>query len=63
MYGLFHCFDHERGAKYAPKEGIVMFKDLFDFAKKRSLKESVGFFIVHGGIAFSVITLLKVAGV
>jgi len=40
-----------------------MFNDLFDFAKKRSLKESVGFFIVHGGIAFSVVTLIKFAGV
>lgn len=40
-----------------------MFNDLFDFSKKRSLKESVGFFIVHGGIAFSVVTLMKLAGV
>lgn len=39
-----------------------MFSDLFDFGKKRSLKESIGFFLFHGGIAFTAITLLKVFG-
>jgi len=37
-----------------------MFKDLFDFAKKRTLKESIGFFIIHGGIATAVVTLIKI---
>ena len=36
-----------------------MFDDLFDFAKKRTLKQSIGFFIVHGTIAFSVVTALQ----
>lgn len=36
-----------------------MFDDLFDFAKKRTLKQSVGFFIFHGGIAFAVVTMLE----
>ncbi len=40
-----------------------MFNDLFDFSKKRSLKESVGFFIFHGGIAFSIMMTLKALGV
>ncbi len=40
-----------------------MFNDLFDFGKKRSLKESLGFFIFHGGIAFGVMAMLKVLGV
>ena len=37
-----------------------MFADLFDFAKKRTLKESVGFFIFHGTLATAVIALVKV---
>ncbi len=39
-----------------------MFNDLFDFGKKRSLKQSVGFFLFHGGIAVTIMTLLKVVG-
>jgi len=37
-----------------------MFDDLFNFAKKRTLKQSLGFFIFHGGLALGTITLLKV---
>jgi len=37
-----------------------MFNDLFDFGKKRTLKQSIGFFIVHGTIALSVVTALQV---
>ncbi len=33
-----------------------MFDDLFDFAKKRTIKQSVGFFMFHGGIALAVVT-------
>ena len=32
-----------------------MFDDLFDFSKKRNLKQSIGFFIFHGGIALGVV--------
>ena len=40
---------------------FVMFDDLFDFGKKRTLKQSVGFFLFHGGLAVGVMTLLSVA--
>lgn len=36
-----------------------MFADLFDFAKKRTLKESIGFFIFHGTLATAVVTVIK----
>jgi len=36
-----------------------MFNDLFDFSKKRTLKESIGFFIFHGGVATCVVTFAK----
>ena len=36
-----------------------MFTDLLNFSKKRTLKESIGFFIIHGSIALSVVTLLE----
>ena len=36
-----------------------MFDDLFDFAKKRTLKQSIGFFLFHGGIVFTVVTVLE----
>lgn len=36
-----------------------MFDDLLDFSKKRTLKQSIGFFIVHGGVAFALITAIK----
>lgn len=36
-----------------------MFDDLFDFAKKRTLKESVGFFIFHGALASAVLMVLR----
>ena len=39
-----------------------MFDDLFDFAKKRTLRQSVGFFIVHGTIALAVVTAFQVLG-
>ena len=39
-----------------------MFEDLFDFGKKRTLKQSVGFFIFHGGILMGFMAVLKVLG-
>lgn len=39
-----------------------MFDDLFDFAKKRTLKQSVGFFLFHGGMIVGFMSLLKVLG-
>lgn len=35
-----------------------MFKNLFDFGKVRSLKESIGFFIFHCGIALGVLGII-----
>ena len=40
-----------------------MFDDLFDFAKKRTLKQSVGFFIFHGTLVLSVMAGLSMFGV
>lgn len=40
-----------------------MFDDLFDFAKKRSLKQSIGFFIFHSGLVLAVMTVLSAMGI
>lgn len=40
-----------------------MFNDLFDFAKKRTLKESVGFFIFHSSLVMAVMIVLSAMGV
>ncbi len=40
-----------------------MFKDLFDFGKKRTLKESVGFFIFHSGLALGAMFVLDLLGI
>lgn len=39
-----------------------MFDDLFDFGKKRTLRQSIGFFIFHGGLMLGVLGLLSVLG-
>lgn len=39
-----------------------MFEDLFDFGKKRTLKESVGFFIFHSILVMGVMAGFKVFG-
>ena len=39
-----------------------MFDDLFDFGKKRSLKQSVGFFIFYAGIFVGLSGVMKLAG-
>ncbi len=43
-------------------ESRTMFDDLFDFAKKRTLKQSIGFFLFHGGLIVGLMSLLKVLG-
>lgn len=40
----------------------VMFDDLFDFAKKRTLKQSVGFYIFYMTVFLGVTGLLKLIG-
>ncbi len=36
-----------------------MFDDLFNFSKKRSIKQSVGFFIFHGTMIVAVMQVIK----
>ena len=40
-----------------------MFDDLFDFSKRRTLKQSVGFFIFHSGLVLTVMAVLSMMGV
>ena len=42
--------------------GAAMFNDLFNFGKKRTLKESVGFFIFHSGIMLLMMAVVSVLG-
>ncbi len=39
-----------------------MFDDLFDFAKKRTLKQSVGFFIFHSALVLTFMAVLNMMG-
>jgi hypothetical protein len=39
-----------------------MFNDLFDFAKQRTLKESVGFYLFYAGLFVGVTGLLSLFG-
>ncbi|MGQ0528154.1 MAG: hypothetical protein ACT4OY_09045 [Alphaproteobacteria bacterium] len=40
-----------------------MFKDLFDFSKTRTLKESVGFFIFHSTLVLGFMAVLNAFGI
>lgn len=40
-----------------------MLKDMFDFGKKRTLKESFGFFFFHSTLVLGVIALMRSLGV
>lgn len=40
-----------------------MFDDLFDFGKKRTLKQSIGFFIFYASVAVLLNEFLRLAGV
>lgn len=42
---------------------MAMFDDLFDFSKKRTLKQSVGFFLFHSTLVLGVMTGLNLLGV
>ncbi len=39
-----------------------MFDDLFDFGKKRTIKQSIGFFMFHSTLALGVMALLNMMG-
>ncbi|MEZ5815185.1 MAG: hypothetical protein R3E13_10790 [Alphaproteobacteria bacterium] len=39
-----------------------MFDDLFDFGKKRTLKQSIGFFIFHSALVLGVMAGLTLMG-
>lgn len=40
-----------------------MFEDLFNFGKKRTLKQSVGFFIFHSALALGFMAALNLFGI
>ncbi len=40
-----------------------MLKDMFDFAKKRTLKESFGFFIFHSTLILAVMAVVRTLGI
>lgn len=40
----------------------MMFKDMFNFGKTRTLKESIGFFIFHTTLVVTVMAALKLSG-
>ncbi len=40
-----------------------MFDDLFDFAKKRTLRQSVGFFVFHSALVLGALALMNAMGV
>lgn len=40
-----------------------MFRDLFDFSKTRTLKESIVFFVFHSGIVMVVFGVLSLMGI
>lgn len=39
-----------------------MFKDLFNFGKVRTLKESIGFYLFYAGVFIALTTLADVVG-
>jgi len=39
-----------------------MFNDVFDFGKKRNLKEATIFFVFHGTLVVAAMTILKIFG-
>lgn len=41
----------------------AMFDDLFDFSKKRTLKQSLGFFVFHSALILVVFAAMSVAGI
>ena len=47
----------------ARDRAVIMFDDLFDFGKKRTLKQSIGFFIFHGTLALGVMAGLSAFGI
>ena len=40
-----------------------MFDDLFDFSKKRTTKQSFGFFLFHSGVLLAVLAVMSALGV
>ncbi|MCC7305707.1 MAG: hypothetical protein IT558_05550 [Alphaproteobacteria bacterium] len=41
----------------------TMFDDLFNFGKKRTLTESIGFFMFHSGVILVVFGVLSALGI
>lgn len=42
---------------------VVMFTNLFDFSKPKTLKESIGFYIFYAGVFAGISLLLTLMGV
>lgn len=42
-------------------QGAYMFDDLFNFGKKRTLKQSIGFFLFHSTVIMAVMALVRMA--
>lgn len=40
-----------------------MFDDLFDFGKKRNLKQSIGFFIFHTVLILAAMKMISILGI
>lgn len=40
-----------------------MFDDLFNFGKKRTLTESVGFFMFHSGVILVIMGMMSLLGI
>lgn len=40
-----------------------MFKDLFNFGKKRTLRESFGFFMFHSALLLAALSVLRSLGI
>ena len=49
--------------KFKKMSSTIMFDDLFDFGKKRTLKQSIGFFTFYSGLILAVYALMSAMGI
>ena len=56
-------YEHAEPVSRGQSRDKAMFNDLFDFSKKRTLKQSVGFFIFHSGVILVVFAAMSAAGI
>jgi hypothetical protein len=60
---LGHISGKFRSLFFTACKDRAMFEDIFDFGKKRTLKQSVGFFIFHSILMLGVMAGIKVFGI